>query len=146
MQVPYLTCPPTQLSWRPFSQLNATCATDPVFEPILFQLRPPVISLLAKFGIAATAVPVAPFQFHALAMAVFASLIAPFGGFFASGFKRAFKIKVRLPFGPRARSPFAQDFGDVIPGHGGITDRFDCQFIMGFFAFLYYATFIKVRP
>ena len=27
-------------------------------------------------------------------MAMFASLIAPFGGFFASGFKRAFKLKV----------------------------------------------------
>jgi hypothetical protein len=34
--------------------------------------------------------------------------VAPFGGFFASGFKRAFKIK---------------DFGDAIPGHGGFTDR-----------------------
>jgi phosphatidate cytidylyltransferase len=43
---------------------------------------------------------------------LFASIIAPFGGFFASGFKRAFKIK---------------DFGDSIPGHGGITDRMDCQ-------------------
>ena len=46
-----------------------------------------------------------PFQFHIAAMAVFASIIAPFGGFFASGFKRAFKIK---------------DFGDMIPGHGGL--------------------------
>ena len=43
---------------------------------------------------------------------MFASFIAPFGGFFASGFKRGFKIK---------------DFGDSIPGHGGVTDRFDCQ-------------------
>ncbi len=43
---------------------------------------------------------------------MFASIIAPFGGFFASGFKRGFKIK---------------DFGDSIPGHGGMTDRMDCQ-------------------
>jgi phosphatidate cytidylyltransferase len=47
-------------------------------------------------------------------MACFASLVAPFGGFFASGFKRAFNIK---------------DFGDSIPGHGGMTDRMDCQYV-----------------
>ncbi|MBA0836788.1 hypothetical protein Goarm_008983, partial [Gossypium armourianum] len=55
---------------------------------------------------------VLPVQWHALCFGLFASIIAPFGGFFASGFKRAFKIK---------------DFGDSIPGHGGITDRMDCQ-------------------
>ena len=43
-----------------------------------------------------------------LALSIFASTIGPFGGFFASGFKRAFKIK---------------DFGDTIPGHGGFMDR-----------------------
>jgi phosphatidate cytidylyltransferase len=69
-------------------------------------------------------------QFHILVFATFASLIAPFGGFFASGLKRTFKIK---------------DFGDSIPGHGGITDRMDCQFIMGFFAFMYYHSFIAVH-
>jgi phosphatidate cytidylyltransferase len=36
-----------------------------------------------------------------MVLAVFASIFAPFGGFFASGFKRAFKMK---------------DFGDTIPG------------------------------
>lgn len=63
-------------------------------------------------------------------MACFASLIAPFGGFFASAVKRAFKIK---------------DFGHSIPGHGGLTDRMDCQFLMGLFAFMYYHSFIKVQ-
>jgi phosphatidate cytidylyltransferase len=71
----------------------------------------------------------APMQIHILVFATFASLIAPFGGFFASGLKRTFKIK---------------DFGDSIPGHGGITDRMDCQFIMGFFAYMYYHSFIAV--
>ena len=68
-------------------------------------------------------------QFHILVFASFASLIAPFGGFFASGLKRTFKVK---------------DFGESIPGHGGITDRMDCQFIMGFFTFVYYQSFIAV--
>jgi phosphatidate cytidylyltransferase len=72
----------------------------------------------------------APVQLHTFVLASFASLIAPFGGFFASGLKRSFKIK---------------DFGDSIPGHGGMTDRMDCQFIMGFFAYMYYHTFIALH-
>lgn len=72
-----------------------------------------------------------PVQLHALLLATFASLIAPFGGFFASGFKRAFKIK---------------DFADSIPGHGGLTDRMDCQVMMGFFVYLYYSSFLKHHP
>jgi phosphatidate cytidylyltransferase len=40
-----------------------------------------------------------PVQWHALALGLFASIIAPFGGFFASGFKRAFKFKVLIIFG-----------------------------------------------
>jgi len=35
-----------------------------------------------------------PFMLHSVSMSIFASVIGPFGGFFASGFKRAFKIKV----------------------------------------------------
>ncbi|KXZ57004.1 hypothetical protein GPECTOR_1g907 [Gonium pectorale] len=71
---------------------------------------------------------VAPIQLHALSLATFASIIAPFGGFFASGFKRAFRMK---------------DFGDTIPGHGGVTDRFDCQIVMAVFAYTYYYSYIS---
>lgn len=39
-----------------------------------------------------------PVQWHAMWLGLFASIIAPFGGFFASGFKRAFKIKASLSF------------------------------------------------
>ncbi|XP_031641066.1 phosphatidate cytidylyltransferase, photoreceptor-specific isoform X2 [Contarinia nasturtii] len=69
-----------------------------------------------------------PFLLHSLSMSVFSSVIGPFGGFFASGFKRAFKIK---------------DFGDMIPGHGGIMDRFDCQFLMATFVNVYISSFIR---
>lgn len=87
---------------------------------------------------------VLPVQWHALCLGLFASIIAPFGGFFASGFKRAFKIKVSivvyffditrtflisLPFHNHI-SILLQDFGDSIPGHGGMTDRMDCQVIL----------------
>jgi phosphatidate cytidylyltransferase len=68
-----------------------------------------------------------PIQKHAVFFALFASLVAPFGGFFASAIKRAFKIK---------------DFDSFIPGHGGVTDRMDCQMIMSLFAYVYYTSFI----
>jgi hypothetical protein len=38
--------------------------------------------------------PLLRIQLHGLALGTFASLVAPFGGFFASGIKRAYKIKV----------------------------------------------------
>ena len=73
-----------------------------------------------------------PAQLHAVVLAAFASSIAPFGGFMASGFKRAFEIK---------------DFDDLIPGHGGLMDRFDCQYLMATFAYVYIVTFVHaVRP
>jgi phosphatidate cytidylyltransferase len=55
----------------------------------------------------------------ALFFCLYASLVSPFAGFLASGVKRAFKIK---------------DFGNMIPGHGGFLDRFDCILMMGCFS------------
>merc|ERR1719421_682928 len=68
-----------------------------------------------------------PIQFHALLLGLFASVVAPFGGFFASGIKRAYKL---------------DDFASIIPGHGGVFDRVDCQLIMGLATQTYYVTFI----
>ena len=38
---------------------------------------------------------------------------------------------------------YFQDFADVIPGHGGLMDRFDCQMLMAFFSNVYYFTFCR---
>lgn len=61
----------------------------------------------------------------------FGSLVAPFGGFLMSAIKRAYGIK---------------DFDSVIPGHGGVTDRMDCQLVMILFTFVHYQTFIRHAP
>lgn len=120
MKYTYFTCPVNDLGSSIFTGLE--CAPNPVFTPLQYTL-PDWTYVDRTFSIA-------PIQFHILVFASFASLIAPFGGFFASGLKRTFKVK---------------DFGESIPGHGGITDRMDCQFIMGLFSFMYYHSFIAVH-
>lgn len=142
----WLTCPRTDLSiWQPMDctsppdtfQIRSFRATD-IFESHLkedgqeeplqqiahrmFDRLPHGLQLWAE----AIEIKATPMQFHALALAIFASAIAPFGGFFASGFKRGFKIK---------------DFGRSIPGHGGMTDRMDCQVVMATFSYIYYHAF-----
>ncbi|KAN0011813.1 hypothetical protein ACTFIU_007384 [Dictyostelium citrinum] len=105
------------------------CTRDPVFLEKEFIFPPEITSIAFKYlGITLLPFTYIPIQFHALVLALFGSLIAPFGGFFASGIKRAYKVK---------------DFDTIFPGHGGVTDRTDCQFIMGLFIHVYYHTFIK---
>ncbi|GLT46693.1 hypothetical protein SLA2020_204350 [Shorea laevis] len=113
----WLTCPRKDLStgWL-------HCDPGPLFKPEHFTLPGWVPLWFPQKEIS-----VLPVQWHAVWLGLFASIIAPFGGFFASGFKRAFKIK---------------DFGDSIPGHGGITDRMDCQMVMAVFAYIYHQSFI----
>ncbi|KAF9434535.1 hypothetical protein BGZ76_007849 [Entomortierella beljakovae] len=126
LRFPYMICPVKDLRSTAFSGL--TCEPNPVFIPVKYYLKPWMVALVRHLNIRSNYVMIAPLQLHTIVMACFASLIAPFGGFFASGFKRAFKIK---------------DFGQSIPGHGGITDRMDCQFLMGLFSYMYYQSFIK---
>jgi phosphatidate cytidylyltransferase len=145
IQYKYFICPVNVSILRPSPQLQQankylqdlganfwtglSCEPNPVFKPRTYTIPFIPTTWTTTYGIPATTT-VAPIQFHILILASFASLIAPFGGFFASGIKRTFKIK---------------DFGDSVPGHGGITDRMDCQFIMGTLAYMYYQGFIATH-
>jgi phosphatidate cytidylyltransferase len=150
----WLTCPSASaLSFTGGPDLRESaliaCEADGLFSPTAVDAAVVASSVDAAFGwavpfgfvarltrVLATVagrdliVYMSPFQKHAIVLAAFASVIAPFGGFFASGFKRAFKIK---------------DFSDAIPGHGGITDRMDCQMVMAVFSHLYITNFVR-RP
>lgn len=96
-----------------------------------------------------------PIQMHSIILALFAALVAPFGGFLASAIKRAYGIK---------------DFASLIPGHGGVMDRMDCtcstklrvladvihdstlylffdsagQFIMALYTWVHYNAFVRL--
>jgi len=124
----YLVCP-IEYSLRQDDILTSECIRNPVFVLTEYLLPKSVQTATNMIGLPMTSVHVYPITFHSLFLATFASLIGPFGGFFASGFKRAFRIK---------------DFGDIFPGHGGFMDRFDCQILMGAFAYTYITTFVRI--
>ncbi|AIN99273.1 cdp-diacylglycerol synthetase-like protein [Leishmania panamensis] len=117
---PQMYCPAVGFT----NAVNTQCIRNPVFfqEEVAFPQWVQQVSggMLKTFL-------VSPAQKHAIVLGTFASLLAPFGGFFASGLKRAFKLK---------------DFGDLIPGHGGMTDRMDCQGLMGLFTYCYLRTYV----
>ena len=81
-----------------------------VFRPLpLTHASRPLMGLVARSLIGndfAGFIHASPAALHACVMGLFASFVSPFGGFLASGFKRAFRIK---------------DFSSVLPGHGGFT-------------------------
>ena len=101
----FLLCPQDKLQFMPFSSVR--CEIADTFR--LRSMHIPGLSLLVG------QVRCSEFVFHCIFLSIFASLIAPFGGFFASGLKRGLKMK---------------DFANTIPGHGGFLDRFDCQTLM----------------
>ncbi|KAI0049890.1 phosphatidate cytidylyltransferase [Auriscalpium vulgare] len=123
----YMICPVHDLGVNAFSDI--ACTPNPVFVWRSWTIWAPVAKFLSTLLPGDwTTISYTTYQIHLFFMACFASLVAPFGGFFASGFKRAFNIK---------------DFGHSIPGHGGMTDRMDCQFLMGVFTYVYYSSVIR---
>jgi len=122
-QYQILYCPKEDLlTW------GVQCTPSNLFQPATYEIPNWIQATLGAVGIHFSSFEAYPIQMHSLVISGFTSLISPFGGFFASGLKRGLKIK---------------DFGDSIPGHGGITDRMDCQVVTGVFAYVYYTSFIK---
>uniref|UniRef100_A0A671KY04 Phosphatidate cytidylyltransferase n=1 Tax=Sinocyclocheilus anshuiensis TaxID=1608454 RepID=A0A671KY04_9TELE len=118
---PYFVCPVE------FNDHSSSFMMD--CEPSeLFQLQDYGLPSVLQSITGRTTVTLYPFQIHSVALSSFASIMGPFGGFFASGFKRAFRIK---------------DFANTIPGHGGFMDRFDCQYLMATFVNVYIGSFIR---
>ncbi|CAG9859251.1 unnamed protein product [Phyllotreta striolata] len=111
----YLVCPIKFASVDNEITYRSNCTPSYNFQPI-------------AYAIGDFSVNYYPFMKHSFYLSIFASVIAPFGGFCASGFKRAVGVK---------------DFADTVPGHGGILDRGDCQYLMMTFVNVYIMTFVK---
>ena len=113
-----ILCPVQEITIMPFRLTSLHCDVSEFFKTYEFSFN----ILNKNFAFSLTNL-----EFHSLFIALFASSIAPLGGLFASGFKRSIKIK---------------DFADTIPGHGGVTDRMDCQIINGAFVYIYLHQFV----
>ena len=87
-QYTWFTCPAEGLYIWPFPP-PLVCEANAVFVETIMKFP--------YFG----EMTILPIQIHGLAYGLFASLVAPFGGFFASAIKRAYKKK---------------DFGSFMPG------------------------------
>ncbi|WP_432665019.1 phosphatidate cytidylyltransferase [Wukongibacter baidiensis] len=83
-------------------------------------------SVLASFLFAYIFIP--EFIFHSIVLGFLGSIISQGGDLVASRIKRAVGIK---------------DFGNIMPGHGGILDRFDSILLVAPFVYYYAAFFLN---
>jgi len=136
----WMTCMPDKITFRP-STLSCTPAAmyhDRRIGTIAEEVLPSGSRnmLDAVTGLAPTLMhkfldlEICSVQIHAMQLGLFASFAAPFGGFLSSAIKRAYGIK---------------DFNNLIPGHGGMMDRFDCQFVMFLCTFVHHRTFVHSK-
>lgn len=127
IRYPWLICKPQSLEFYLHPSLE--CAPESTF--VVQNMTLPLTDYLHEIfpeSVPVVTVKMAPAQIHGVALAAYASIAGPFGGFLASAVKRAYKVK---------------DFNNLIPGHGGITDRMDCQLQMALFTWVYYSTFVR---
>lgn len=132
--IPWFICPVEKLSFIPQSLSSVTCDPNPIFLPQEYIINFPQYVVMMGGGDGHSswqwieyAIELRPIQLHGIAYGVFASLVAPFGGFLASAIKRGYEIK---------------DFDKIIPGHGGMMDRMDCQLIIHLFTYVHLKAFV----
>eukprot|EP01054_Gregarina_sp_Poly1_P010842 Gregarina_sp_Poly_1__10841@NODE_83_length_15529_cov_95_045531_g71_i0_p5_GENE_NODE_83_length_15529_cov_95_045531_g71_i0NODE_83_length_15529_cov_95_045531_g71_i0_p5_ORF_typecomplete_len473_score63_71CTP_transf_1/PF01148_20/1e66CarSlike/PF01864_17/1_6e03CarSlike/PF01864_17/0_5CarSlike/PF01864_17/2_5DUF4231/PF14015_6/6_5e02DUF4231/PF14015_6/1_4DUF4231/PF14015_6/6_5e03_NODE_83_length_15529_cov_95_045531_g71_i01352114939 len=134
------TCPAQELTMKPFAMWwNLDCET-----PNVFRWTTAVTPEWMRHMGVASSITYKPVWIDSMILSAFASFCAPFGGFLASAFKRALKVK-GAEIQRVIHLLLDTDFGDYIPGHGGVTDRFDCQLLMGTFTFIYLRTFVLAK-
>ena len=110
-QFTWFTCPVHELYIWELPPATLTCDVNPVFLAkayiipewcftLLATLPSHITHLLQNIGISITmnqihnsSIALLPIQFHGIFYGLFASFIAPFGGFLASGIKRAYNRK-----------------------------------------------------
>ncbi|KAG7386411.1 phosphatidate cytidylyltransferase [Phytophthora pseudosyringae] len=121
-QFSWLTCPVESFEFK-FIPDPLTCTPRDVFLPHFYEVPASIARIIGR-----SQIQLLPIQLHSIWFAIFASVVSPFGGFYASAIKRTYNLK---------------DFDSVIPGHGGVMDRMDCQLITNCFTTVYFNTFIR---
>jgi len=114
----FWTCAPMQLTWHPFQDYQCR-EVHHIYMSREYKLP---ISIFGYDSFTSS-----PAVLYSMVYVVFAAIIAPFAGFFASGLKRAYEIK---------------DFAVTLPGHGGFTDRLDCISLCGMFSYVFLSTVV----
>jgi len=123
-QSKFLVCPTMELTLVPHQVYS--CEPPAIFHEREYTIPAVVVQVFG--GIVPPTWTCRPVQLHMLMVSLVASLIAPFGGFLASAIKRANGVK---------------DFDSIIPGHGGFTDRFDCQMLMSLYVWMHYKSLVR---
>uniref|UniRef100_A0AAV1T928 Phosphatidate cytidylyltransferase n=1 Tax=Peronospora matthiolae TaxID=2874970 RepID=A0AAV1T928_9STRA len=121
-QFSWLTCPVESFEFKLIPD-PLTCTPHDVFLSHSYDVPVFIARVINR-----SQIQLLPIQLHSFWFAIFASIISPFGGFYASAIKRTYHLK---------------DFDSVIPGHGGVMDRMDCQLITNCFTTVYFNTFIR---